>query len=216
MNARDAILSRIRTQLAKAPEVARPEVPEVWPHTGAGKEKLIEQFTAELAAVGGECIRCATVEEARDKLVELAKEAEWESIGSFDHPDCREVAAGLADENVVWATESWDPKQKADLSLGLVPADYLMADTGACMVACASAEQRLLCYLPPACVVVARAEQLREHMPHVWSEVAHRAADPELRGEFVFITGPSRTADIEKILIIGVHGPKRLVVLLIG
>ena len=36
------------------------------------------------------------------------------------------------------------------------------------------------------------------------------------RGEIVLITGPSRTADIEKILILGVHGPKRLVVLLVG
>ena len=36
------------------------------------------------------------------------------------------------------------------------------------------------------------------------------------RGEIVLITGPSRTADIEKILILGVHGPKRLVVLVVG
>ena len=42
-----------------------------------------------------------------------------------------------------------------------------------------------------------------------------RVADPALRGEFVIVTGPSRTADIEKILILGVHGPKRLVVMLV-
>ncbi len=74
----------------------------------------------------------------------------------------------------------------------------------------------LLCYLPPACVVVARTDQLAEHMPAAWDEIARRAAEPQRRGEFVLITGPSRTADIEKILILGVHGPKRLVVLLVG
>ena len=58
-------------------------------------------------------------------------------------------------------------------------------------------------------------DRLVEHMPAVWEDVAGRCAEEELRGEFVFITGPSRTADIEKILILGVHGPKRLIVLLV-
>ena len=72
-----------------------------------------------------------------------------------------------------------------------------------------------MCYLPPACVVVARTDQLVEHMPAAWEDIARRTADPARRGEFVLVTGPSRTADIEKILILGVHGPKRLVVLLV-
>jgi L-lactate dehydrogenase complex protein LldG len=46
--------------------------------------------------------------------------------------------------------------------------------------------------------------------------LAPRVAEPDRRGEFVIVTGPSRTADIEKILILGVHGPKRLIVLLVG
>jgi L-lactate dehydrogenase complex protein LldG len=54
-----------------------------------------------------------------------------------------------------------------------------------------------------------------EHLPAAWETIAPRIADPGLRGEFVIITGPSRTADIEKILILGVHGPKRVVVLLV-
>ena len=65
-------------------------------------------------------------------------------------------------------------------------------------------------------MVIAGVDCLAEHLPAVWDDVARRAADPALRGEFVFVTGPSRTADIEKILILGAHGPKRLVVLLVG
>jgi L-lactate dehydrogenase complex protein LldG len=57
---------------------------------------------------------------------------------------------------------------------------------------------------------------LAEHLPAAWPAIAARAAEPARRGEFVIVTGPSRTADIEKILILGVHGPKRLVVMLIG
>jgi L-lactate dehydrogenase complex protein LldG len=91
-----------------------------------------------------------------------------------------------------------------------------LADTGTAVIACGTAEERLLCYLPPVCIVVATADRLAEHLPAAWPEIARRAADPGRRGEFVFVTGPSRTADIEKILILGVHGPKRLMVLLIG
>jgi L-lactate dehydrogenase complex protein LldG len=104
----------------------------------------------------------------------------------------------------------------AELPAGLVESDYLLADTGTAMVACGTPEERLMCYLPPACIVVATADRLVEHLPAAWPEIARRTADPETRGEFVFITGPSRTADIEKILILGVHGPKRLIVLLVG
>ena len=73
-----------------------------------------------------------------------------------------------------------------------------------------------MCYLPPACVVVARLDQLAEHLPAAWGPIAQGCLSKDSRGEIVLITGPSRTADIEKILILGVHGPKRLVVLVVG
>ena len=104
----------------------------------------------------------------------------------------------------------------AELSASVIEPDVLLADTGSCLIACATAQDRLLCYLPPACVVIARADQLAEHLPAAWATIAPRVADPAQRGEFVIVTGPSRTADIEKILILGVHGPKRLVVILVG
>ena len=93
--------------------------------------------------------------------------------------------------------------------------DPIQGHAAICL-ACGTPHERLLCYLPPVCIVLADTERLFEHLPAAWQEIAPRAADPELRGEFVFITGPSRTADIEKILILGVHGPKRLIVLLVG
>jgi L-lactate dehydrogenase complex protein LldG len=102
------------------------------------------------------------------------------------------------------------------LSVSVIAADVLLADTGSCVIDCGTPQDRLLCYLPPACVVVGRADQLAEHLPAAWDTIAPRVAEPDRRGEFVIVTGPSRTADIEKILILGVHGPKRLVVLLIG
>lgn len=215
MQSRDAILQRIRTATAKIPPLQRPPVPEVWPRSNPTTEEMIERFGAELEAVQGEVLRCGSMDDARRRLAELANAAQWKTIGAADRDACRELAADLPPETVEWATQGWDPQQMAGLSAGLVAAERLLADTGTCVVANHTAEERLLCYLPPACVVVARTDQIVEHMPAAWQQISRRTAEAERRGEYVLVTGPSRTADIEKILILGVHGPKRLVVLLV-
>ena len=152
----------------------------------------------------------------RTKLCELSNRAGWTTLAAVDRPLCRELTSQFPPERIAWAQPDWTPRSMADLPAGLIEADYLLADTGSAMIACGRPEERLLCYLPPACIIVARTEQLIEHLPAAWEKIAPRVADPQARGEFLFITGPSRTADIEKILILGVHGPKRLVVLLVG
>ena len=216
MSSRDAILGRIRSALAGDPPMDPPPAHEVWPRENPSADAMARRFTEELEAIGGEVHRVGSVEEARTKLAELLAEAGWKAIGGVDRPGSRELTAGLAPDRIRWIGPEGDAKQMAGLEAGLVEADRLLADTGTCMIACATAQDRLMCYLPPVCIVLARTELLAEHLPAVWEEIARRAADPELRGEFVFVTGPSRTADIEKILILGVHGPKRLIVLLVG
>ena len=242
MSSRDAILGRIRNALVHEPPRERPPVPQVWPRENPGADAMAGRFAQELAEVYGESFRVASMDDARRKLAELAEASGWTSIGAVDRPLCRELLAGLAPHRVVWAGQGekgdsphlperpegcraqmgtvpffpQTPQNMAELSLGVVEADYLLADTGSAMIACGTPQERLLCYLPPACVVIATVERLAEHLPAAWGEIARRAAAPELRGEFVFVTGPSRTADIEKVLILGVHGPKRLVVLVVG
>jgi len=100
---------------------------------------------------------------------------------------------------------------------------------GSAVVASAVAFDRMLCYLPPVCCVVASERMLCEHLPAAWPETCARIKGEAVEskdidasvpiaqsGEFLIVTGPSRTADIEKILVMGVHGPKRLVVFLVA
>ena len=216
MTSRDTILQRVHNELSKGPQVALPAVPEVWPRENPTPTAMAERFAKELAEVQGEVIRCATIEDARRQLAQLISQAQWTSLGAMDRVMVGDVTADLPPDLVSWAAADWQPQRMAELSASVLEADVLLADTGSCLIACPTAPDRLLCYLPPACVVIGRADQLAEHLPAAWPAIAARAADPALRGEFVIVTGPSRTADIEKILILGVHGPKRLVVILIG
>jgi L-lactate dehydrogenase complex protein LldG len=215
MTSRDAILQRVHSELSKYPPVAAPPVAEVWPRKNPTPTAMADQFVTELVAVQGEVIRCATIQDARRRLAELVSQAGWTSIGAMDRATIREAAAGLAASSVNWEMADWPPPRMAQLSASVIEPELLLADTGSCLIACPTAQDRLLCYLPPACVVIARTSQLVEHLPAAWASIAPRVADPAMCGEFVIVTGPSRTADIEKILILGVHGPKRVVVLLV-
>ena len=215
MTSRDTILQRLHSELSKYPPVAAPEAPEVWPLTNPTPATMAGQFANELVEVQGEVIRCATMQDARRRLAELIEKAHWTSIGAMDRSAVREATAELPAGLVNWQMADWSSHQMAELSAGIIEPEALLADTGSCLIACATATDRLLCYLPPACVVIARVNQLVEHLPAAWTTIAPRVADPALRGEFVIVTGPSRTADIEKILILGVHGPKQLVLILV-
>ncbi len=214
MSSREAILSRLRNALADRPDAPLPPVPKVWPCTNPDVKTMTDRFVAELSAVQGECVRCQSIDMAREKLQAMLEELGATTLAAADRPAVEELVGPLG-EMVQWPSDDWTPESMGQLPVSVVSAEYLLADTGTSMVTCETAQQRLLCYIPPVCVVLAKADQLREHLPAAWQEIRTRAAEPDLRGEFVFITGPSRTADIEKILILGVHGPKRLIVLLV-
>jgi len=156
------------------------------------------------------------MDDAARELVQLMDGAHWPAVGVIDGPLCKQVTAKLDKARIAWARDEMQPAHIAELPASLVEADSLLADTGSCVAVNRTATERLMCYLPGTCIVVATVGQLCEHLPAAWERIAGKLAEPEFRGEIVIITGPSRTADIEKILILGVHGPERLVVLLVG
>jgi L-lactate dehydrogenase complex protein LldG len=96
--------------------------------------------------------------------------------------------------------------------VGLSECDALVAQTGSVVVTSRSAGGRALSVLPPHHVVLAKREQLVAGLPEAFALLKSRsgASYPSM---ISFITGPSRTGDIERILVLGAHGPKRLTIL---
>ena len=221
MNSRDIILQRIRAGLTNAAaagftDLREPPVPEVWPRKCPPPAALVSQFSEELKLLSGEPVHCATIDDARRQLAQLMEGDACPRLGCLDRPLVRDLTAQIAADRVDWVSSDWTAEAIEQLPIGLITADALLADTGSCVVHCATAAERLMCYLPPICVVAARVDQLAEHLPAAWEPISAACRAPDSRGEIVLITGPSRTADIEKKLILGVHGPKRLVVLVVG
>jgi L-lactate dehydrogenase complex protein LldG len=213
MSARDAILGRMRTALAGEPDSAAPSY-ELWPEgTWPAPDDLFSRFADELHKVQGESKRCKTIEEARQLIRELRQGLGNPEAIYVDHPTCVQLVQGAGGVSPAQAT--MDRRQLAAIPLAIMPAAFLLADTGTAVVLPRNHAERLLCYLPEVSIFIAGATSLVSHLSDVWSKLTQQAGDPDVRGEMLLVTGPSRTADIEKKLVLGAHGPRRLIVLLI-
>ena len=86
-----------------------------------------------------------------------------------------------------------------------------MAQTGSVLLTARSAGGRALSVLPPHHVVLAKREQLVADLPAAFALIKAKYA-ANYPSFISFITGPSRTGDIERILVLGAHGPKKLTI----
>jgi len=186
---RATILERIAQALANGPRAPQPPLD---PHGAAplldDRTSNAQRFARELQLVGGETRFVAREEDVAGAIAAFASER------------------GLGPASMDFAS--------ADYSL--LRAEALLADTGSAIVIERSAERRLAPYLPRTCIIVADAAVVHATMTAAALEAVHVAARQGDRGEAVIITGPSRTADIEKTLVLGAHGPKTLVVFIVG
>ncbi len=145
------------------------------------------------------------------ELKQLGAAEGWQRAASHDGEltgaACR--ALGLP---VLLVDQAFDKRELAGCDVGISECDALVAQTGSVLVTSRSAGGRALSVLPPHHVVLARREQLVPDLPAAFAllKSKHGAAYPSM---ISFITGPSRTGDIERILVLGAHGPKKLTIL---
>jgi L-lactate dehydrogenase complex protein LldG len=109
--------------------------------------------------------------------------------------------------------EGYNVRDLESSDVGITECDALVAQTGSVVVTTRSAGGRALSVLPPHHVVLARKEQLVPDLPEAF-ELLKKAYAPNYPSFISFITGPSRTGDIERILVLGAHGPKKLTIVL--
>jgi L-lactate dehydrogenase complex protein LldG len=99
------------------------------------------------------------------------------------------------------------------VDIGITSADYVLADTGTLVMIASPEEQRLISLLPPAHLAVVPTGRILTGLDELFTLAPTPA---ESTSSLVLITGPSRTADIEQILVRGVHGPGQITVVIVG
>ncbi len=199
-DSRERILNRLRQTIDvawKVPEMVPSPVIDVMP----APQNLVATFKQELESIGGEVCLVETHKELLSGLTVVFKTENVNSVCCVD----KHVEDVLSQIGI-------SVNQNYSALVAVTGCDYLVARSGSVLVSSQSGKGRKVHVSAQTHIVLASASQLR---PFIRDAIASFKIKYEvLPSWFAFITGPSRTADIEKTLVTGVHGPKRLIVLI--
>jgi L-lactate dehydrogenase complex protein LldG len=172
---------------------------------------LVDRFTAGALAAGAEVVRVRNIDDALATTGLL-----------FNNENIRAAVASrsllaAANESGLGVGPSEEIDDIAAAQAGLVFADYGTAETGTLVHLDSDDAERLVWTLPPLCVCLLERRKIVPDLESLAGVISGHLGRTGLPGPQVsLVTGPSRTADIECQLTIGVQGPARLVILLIG
>ena len=156
---------------------------------------------------------CNSPTDASAKLAQIAKAESWQRIACHGNAAAANLAASLALPTVN-TTPSYNVADLESCSAGITECDALIAQTGSVLLTSRSGGGRALSVLPPHHIAIARRDQLVPDLPAAYAQL-HATYGHRWPSLITFITGPSRTGDIERILVLGAHGPKKLTILVV-
>lgn len=206
---RERILARIRSALTSpAPRYGR--ATEAGP-IFAPVDDPFSRFERECVANSTELMSVPDAREAEEALRTVLASVPSGEIYVQDAPLLRRVLGDVREERAVRWSNSVPPSESSQATI--TGAECLIASSGSILVA-SSAAGRGASVVAPVHVVVASEAQLVPDLASALARVKERGL-LERNSALFLITGSSRTADIEKILVLGAHGPRRLVVILV-
>lgn len=225
-NNQERFLNRIRQKLPHAllPS-ATPDHPgsfQGYSYPDFSPEGLVKQFTQELQTLSGHVYPLTDIEQLIPVILEILQRHEAGQIIAWDDQSLGIpwLQQGLAEAGITIAGSELSPEaaaRKARLGeidpviVGVTGAQGGLADTGSVALISGPGRGRLASLLPPVHIAILPQSRLYPSLPAFLA--AHPTAT-EAGSNLVFITGPSRTGDIEMTLSMGVHGPGEVHVIL--
>jgi L-lactate dehydrogenase complex protein LldG len=172
------------------------------------QDSLEEMFAKAFTKVGGQFIFCESELEALENIISLAEEKGWKNFFCWD-----QKITGLMDE-CAFPYHAREDHNFEEGMVGITGCEALVARLGSVMVSSRQDSGRRLVAIPTTHIVMAYASQLVMELKDALQLIRAKYQD-QLPSQIAAITGPSRTADIEKTLVTGAHGPREIFVFLI-
>jgi L-lactate dehydrogenase complex protein LldG len=164
-------------------------------------------FAEEFIKVSGKFVYCESIQEFIENLKALMSENQWDNVFCLEE----KVKQILTEGNVLYLSDEADFH---DIEVGITQCEYLIARLGSIMVSSKQQCGRRMFVYPPVHIVLAYTSQLVPDLKQALVGIKQKYGD-KIPSMISVITGPSRTADIEKTLILGAHGPKEIYVFLV-
>ncbi|RVU01435.1 hypothetical protein EOD41_05585 [Mucilaginibacter limnophilus] len=202
---KEKLLKKIRKALLEKRDNPYPHLEEqpLYPPTDELPEVVFaEQFTA----AAGQFVFCEDEVQFIENLLTLAEERKWHKIYCWE-PALQQILQQY--EYPYFETD----KNFDQAQVGFTLCEALIARNGSIMLSNADAGRRLSIY-PPVHIVLAYTSQLVMDIKDGFKLIRQKYGN-NLPSMISTVTGPSRTADIEKMLVLGAHGPKELFVFLL-
>ena len=192
MNSREQILSTIRQQ--KLDPVEHPSLDQEW----IQYEDAVEKFSEMVAAVGGTAIRVGSLQDIQTHLQTIPAYREGKIICS--------LVDGLEQKEFDW-NNIQQPSELALIDYAVFQAEFGVAENGAVWVTSEGIPERAIFVLPQHLACVVPAKEILNNMHEAYERLSFSGPSYGM-----FISGPSKTADIEQSLVIGAHGARSLTV----
>lgn len=209
---REALLARVRAALRHGTAVVPdpPRVADALARLVPAECDLVDTFVRHATKCGMQ-VRIVSETELPLRVLEVLAHVGAKRV-SITQPDLAPVLREAGLEAVDGAALSYDAQ--FDLDASVTGVDAAVAETGSLVCTSGAGRKRGLSLIPPVHVAVVRAADVVADLLDLWPRL--RSVDGLMPAGVALITGPSKTADIEGILVTGVHGPEQVFVLVVN
>jgi len=203
---KEKLLKKIRKALLEKRDNPYPNLEDL-PMYEPNEELLEVLFAEQFTNIAGQFVFCEDEIQFIENLLTLAEERKWHKIYCWE-PPLQEILARY--EYPYFETDKDFEQAQVGFTLG----EALIARNGSILLSNANMAGRRLSIYPPVHIVLAYTSQLVTDLKDGFKLIKTKYGH-QLPSMITNVTGPSRTSDIEKTLVLGAHGPKELFVFLL-
>ncbi|PSL49615.1 L-lactate dehydrogenase complex protein LldG [Chitinophaga niastensis] len=204
--AKENILKRVRNALSQSVQLPFPNSEGNSSVFRTENESLELKFAEEFTRLQGKFVFCTSKAELMDSLRALCENKEWHNV----YCQTPALLKTLHQEELPVLNQG--DMHVADAAI--TDCEYLVARTGTVVLSAAQPSGRALPVYAPVHIMIAYTHQLVFDLKDALNKLKDKYGN-DFPSAVSFATGPSRTADIEKTLVVGIHGPKEVYVFLV-